>query len=441
MIMSRILIMFMVVTVTFAGCKKDSKAPLDSSALKISSLWPDNGQAAIIVTINGKNFSSNPAENTVKFNGVNAVVIEASATQLQVVTPADAGNGKVTITVNGQSAEGPVFTYKNAPASEYIVSTFAGDGTAGLLNGAAADAQFRNPEGLAIDLQGNIIVADRQNHTIRKISPDGQVSTVAGDGTAGYADGKGTAAKFSSPWKVAVDLQGNIIVADRDNFKIRRIAPDGTVSTLSGSTAGFADGAGSAAKFMQPLDVVADAQGNIYVADNTSHRIRKVTPSGVVTTLAGDGTAGYLDATGTQAKFRNPSGLSLDKQGNIIVADRINHRIRKITPAGVVSTVAGVGTTGLLDGDALYAKFADPYGIAVDADGNILVAELTNARIRKISPAGQVSTLAGSSAGFADGLSVNAKFNQPTDLEADAQGNIYVAEVTNHRIRMIRLIK
>ncbi|MNX74063.1 Serine/threonine-protein kinase PknD [compost metagenome] len=236
-------------------------------------------------------------------------------------------------------------------------------------------------------------------------------------------------------------MQGNIIVADRDNFKIRKITPDGTVSTLAGSTAGFADGIGNAAKFMQPLDVVADGEGNVYVADNTAHRIRKVTPSGTVTTLAGDGTAGFLDGTGTQAKFRNPSGLTLDQQGNIIVADRLNHRIRKITPAGIVTTVAGAGTTGLLDADVLTAKFADPYGVVVDATGNILVSELTNARIRKITSAGQVSTLAGSSAGFADGLSVNAKFNQPTDLDVDANGNIYVAEVTNHRIRMIRLIK
>ncbi|ACU03574.1 IPT/TIG domain-containing protein [Pedobacter heparinus] len=439
--MNRISIFIILATLLFTSCKKESKAPVTSAKLKITSLWPDNGQAAMIVTINGKNFSSNPAANIVKFNGVDAVVIEASATQLQVVSPSNAGNGKVTITLNGQSAEGPVFTYKAAPASEYIVSTFAGDGTAGLFNGAAADAQFRNPEGLAVDAQGNVIVADRQNHTIRKISPAGQVTTIAGDGTAGYADGTGTAAKFSSPWKLAIDPLGNIIVADRDNFKIRKIAPDGAVTTLAGSTAGFADGTGSAAKFMQPLDVVADAQGNIYVADNTAHRIRKVSPSGTVTTLAGDGTAGYLDATGVQAKFRNPSGLTVDQQGNIIVADRLNHRIRKITPAGTVSTIAGAGTTGLLDGDALTAKFADPYGVAVDAGGNILVAELTNARIRKITPVGQVSTLAGSSAGFADGLSVNAKFNQPTDLDIDAKGNIYVAEVTNHRIRMIRLIK
>ncbi|MNK28389.1 Serine/threonine-protein kinase PknD [compost metagenome] len=439
--MKRIFFFIILAILSVTSCKKDSKAPVTSTAIKITSLWPVNGQSAMIVTINGKNFSTDPAANIVKFNGVNAVVIEASSTQLQVVSPDNAGNGKVTVTLNGQSAEGPVFTYQEAPASEYIVSTFAGDGIAGLLNGAAADAQFRNPEGVAVDAQGNIIVADRQNHTIRKITQTGQVTTIAGDGTAGYTDGVGTYAKFNSPWKVAVDLQGNIIVADRDNFKIRKITPDGTVSTLAGSTAGFADGIGNAAKFMQPLDVVADGEGNVYVADNTAHRIRKVTPSGTVTTLAGDGTAGFLDGTGTQAKFRNPSGLTLDQQGNIIVADRLNHRIRKITPAGIVTTVAGAGTTGLLDADVLTAKFADPYGVVVDATGNILVSELTNARIRKITSAGQVSTLAGSSAGFADGLSVNAKFNQPTDLDVDANGNIYVAEVTNHRIRMIRLIK
>ncbi|TZF86549.1 hypothetical protein FW774_04365 (plasmid) [Pedobacter sp. BS3] len=342
---------------------------------------------------------------------------------------------------NNQTVEGPVYTYREAPVAEYIVSTYAGDGTAGLVNGPAASAEFRNPEGVAVDANGNIFVADRQNSVIRKISVDGVVSTYAGDGTAGYADGPAATAKFNLPWKLAIDAQGNIFVADRDNFKIRKISPDGIVSTLAGSTAGYADGSGAAAKFMQPLDVAVDAQGNVIVADNTGHRIRKVTPDGTVSTIAGDGTAGLVNGTGTAAKFKNPSGLTIDASGNILVADRLNHCIRKITPAGVVSTVAGSGTSGLLDGDALTAKFADPYGVAVDANGNILVAELTNARIRKITPNGIVSTLAGSSAGFADGLSTTAKFNQPTDLDTDAEGNIYVAEVTNHRIRKIRLIK
>lgn len=422
------------------SCKKDNTTVQVSTAPGITSIWPDNGPEMTIVIVNGKNFSTVPGENQVQFNGVDATVIEASQKQLQVVSPKGAGNGKVTITVHEQVAEGPVYTYSTPPPSEYLVSTFAGNGTAGLVNGSATDAAFRNPEGVAIDAQGNLIIADRQNHTIRKISTTGDVTTIAGDGTAGFADGAAATARFSSPWKVAVDNQGNIIVADRDNFKIRKITPAGVVSTLAGSTAGFADGTGAAAKFMQPLDVVADDQGNVYVADNTSHRIRKVTPAGVVTTLAGDGTAGYQDGTGTAAKFKNPSGLTLDLDGNIIVADRLNNRIRKITPAGVVTTVAGSGTSGLQEGDALTAKFADPYGVVVDAGGNILVAELTNARIRQITPAGQVSTLAGSSAGFADGLSNTAKFNQPTDLAVGSDGKIYVAEVTNHRIRMIRKI-
>lgn len=422
------------------GCKKDDTTVEVSTAPSITSIWPDNGPEMTIVIVNGKNFSTVPGENHVQFNGVDAPVIEASQKQLQVVSPKGAGNGKVTITVQQQAAEGPVYTYSTSPPSEYLVSTFAGNGTAGLVNGSATDAEFRNPEGIAIDAQGNLIIADRQNHTIRKISTTGNVITIAGDGTAGYADGAAATARFSSPWKVAVDNQGNIIVADRDNFKIRKITPAGVVSTLAGSTAGFADGTGAAAKFMQPLDVVADDQGNVYVADNTSHRIRKVTPAGVVTTLAGDGTAGYQDGAGTAARFKNPSGLTLDLDGNIIVADRLNNRIRKITPAGVVTTVAGSGASGLLEGDALTAKFADPYGVAVDANGNILVAELTNARVRQITPGGQVSTLAGSSAGFADGLSNTAKFNQPTDLAVGSTGKIYVAEVTNHRIRMIRKI-
>jgi len=439
--MKKLIIFLLYTGLLVIGCKEETEEPVPSSDLYITSLWPSGGTGAMIVTINGKHFDETVEGNSVQFNGVDAIVIEASDRQLQVVAPENGKTGKVTVSAHGQTVEGPVFTYQETPVAEYIVETYAGNGIAGWVNGPVSAAQFRNPEGVAVDAHGNIFVADRQNNLIRRITVDGTVSTYAGDGTAGYVDGPAATAQFNLPWKLAVDAAGNVFVADRNNFKIRKISPDGIVSTLAGSTAGYADGPGSAAQFMQPLDVAVDAEGNVIVADNTGHRIRKVTPAGMVSTLAGDGKAGFADGKGMEAKFRNPSGLTIDADGNIWVADRLNHRIRKITPDGMVSTVAGTGTAGLLDGDASAAKFADPYGIAVDVNGNVLVAELTNARIRKITPEGIVSTLAGSSAGFADGLSTTAKFNQPTDLDIDQAGNIYVAEVTNHRIRKIRLIK
>ena len=440
--MKKILSILLLCGLLFTACREDNPGPILLTALKVTSVWPSSGPGNIIVTINGRNFSKTVSDNKVTFSGTAGTVIEASPVQLLVVTPKNVTTGVVAVTVNGQSAEGPVFTYKEPvnTTSDYIVTTFAGDGTAGYKEGAGDAAQFKGPEGLAVDHQGNVIVADKSNNVIRKITPAGVVSTLAGDGTAGFADGTGKAAKFSSPWKVAIDNDNNVIVADRDNFKIRKITPAGEVSTIAGSVAGVQDGVGSGAKFNQPLDVAVDKLGNIYVADNTAHRIRKVTPTGAVTTLAG-GVAGAADGTGTAAQFKNPSGLTIDLDGNVIVADRINNKIRKVTPAGVVTTVAGTGVAGEQDGHAAEATFNNPYGVAVDQDGNILVADLSGARLRKITPQGEVSTLAGSGVGFADGLSAGAKFNQPTDLDVDADGNIYIADLSNNRIRKVRLVK
>ncbi|MNK28388.1 Serine/threonine-protein kinase PknD [compost metagenome] len=344
--------------------------------------------------------------------------------------------------VRNQPSDGTARTVANAwlvYISKVTASSYAGTGTPGLINGAKASARFDSPEGLAIDATGNIYIADKNNHVIRKINSAGTVSTFAGTGVAGFADGAGSSAKFNSPWKVAVDGSGNVYVADRDNFKIRKITSSGVVSTLAGSTAGYTDGTGSAAKFMQPLDVALDPSGNVIVADNTNHRIRKVTPSGVVTTVAGNGTAGYANGTGIAAQFKNPSGVAVDASGNIYVADRLNYRIRKITTAGVVSSLAGNGTSGTTDAVAASAKFSDPYGITVDASGNVYVADLISSRIRKIA-SGQVTTISGSIPGDKNGTSTVTRFNQPTDLVIDGTSNIYVADHTNNKIRLVKLI-
>uniref|UniRef100_UPI003743F19A hypothetical protein n=1 Tax=Psychroflexus aurantiacus TaxID=2709310 RepID=UPI003743F19A len=230
--------------------------------------------------------------------------------------------------------------------------------------------------------------------------------------TSGFADGTGRSAQFSKPYGVAVDASGTVYVADYNNHRIRKTTPAGVVSTLAGSTQGFADGTGSSAQFSKPYGVAVDASGNVYVADFNNHRIRKTTPAGVVSTLAGS-TSGFADGTGSSAQFSKPYGVAVDASGNVYVADFNNHRIRKTTPAGVVSTLAG-STQGFADGTGSSAQFNYPIGVAVDASGTVYVADANNHRIRKITPAGAVSTLAGSTYGFADGTGISAQFANPT---------------------------
>jgi len=248
--------------------------------------------------------------------------------------------------------------------------------------------------GVATDSAGNVYVAD-SNNTIRKITPAGAVSTLAGTpGVAGNADGTGVAARFNSPRGVATDSAGNVYVADSNNNTIRKITPAGAVSTLAGTAGvgGSADDTGAAARFYFPEGVATDSAGNVYVADSNNNTIRKITPAGVVTTLAGTaGVTGSTDATGAAASFNRPVGVATDSAGNVYVADSFNDTIRKITPAGAVSTLAGTAdVTGSTDATGAAASFNFPQGVATDSAGNVYVADSNNSTIRKITPAGAV---------------------------------------------------
>ena len=324
-------------------------------------------------------------------------------------------------------------------ANQGIVTTLAGSGVQGFANGTGTDAQFQWSYGLAVDSSKNVYVADGSNYRIRKITSSGVVSTFAGSGTEGTANGTGTGAQFSYTEGVAVDTSGTVYVADSSNNLIRKITSAGVVTTLAGSTQGSADGTGAGAQFYEPSDIVVDASGNLYVTDAENHRIRKVTQAGVVTTFAGSGAIGSADGTGTSAQFVYPESIAIDSTGNLFVADMFGNTIRKITTVGVVTTFAGSGVAGFADGTGTNAQFYSPAGIAIDSANNMYVADKSNNRIRKITPAGVVTTIAGSGvAGFADGTGTNAQFMTPTGIDVDSTGTLYVADAQNYRIRMIK---
>ena len=333
-----------------------------------------------------------------------------------------------------------------------IVSTLAGVvGNIGSVNGPRLEAKFAYPSGVAQDSLGNIFVADTVNNVVRMFDPDGQVSTIAGTGAYGLANGPGLSAAFALPSGIAVGPDDNVYLSDTYNHricKLTRPATEGlewTVTTLAGTgIAGFLNGAGSVAKFNYPYGLDLDASGNVYVADAVNNRIRKVTPAGAVTTFAGTGAAGFLDsATASLAKFDTPQGLVIVAKAGfpeiVCVADRGNHRIRAIaTSADAVGLVAGAVTT--LAGDGTTAIFNEPSGLAADSDRNVYVADEQNHRIRKVTPGGVVTTVAGSgTAGFLNGASAVAQFKAPTGLLVARDGTLAVADNENHLLRRVAI--
>ena len=337
-----------------------------------------------------------------------------------------------------------------------VIDTLAGTGWQGYDGdgGPAAGAAFRFPRGVAADVAGNVYVADPRDHRIRKIDAMGMISTLAGSGERGYSGDAGPAAeaRLDHPEGVAVDTAGNVYVADSANHRIRRIDATGMITTLAGSgERGYSGDARSAAeaRLAYPADVAADASGNVYVADSWNHCVRKIDGEGMITTLAGRGFPGYSGDGGqaSRAFLANPTAVAVDASGNVYVADNWNHRVRKIDRSGTISTLAGKGWQDDSGdgGPATAAALAYPVSVAAGPEGRVFVAtysfETLNHRVRQIDSSGMIAAYAGTGEeGYEGdgGPASESRLAYPTGIAADAAGNVYIADSRNARIRVVR---
>ncbi len=377
---------------------------------------------SVVTTLAGSTNSGsvNATGTNASFNGPQAVSVDGSGN----VYVADTGNNMVRkITSSG------------------AVSTLAGGTNFGSADGTGSSAQFWGPGAVALNGGGNLYVADYFNGTVRIVTTGGAVTTLAGSPSNASGDSQETNARFSFPHGLAADNATNIYVADTANHTIRKISATGVVSTLAGKAgvSGSMDGAAASALFSGPEALASDSAGNLYVADTANNTIRKIS-GGTVTTLAGSaGISGYIDGTGTNTLFNNPQGIVVDRSNNVYVADTMNFTIRKIS-GGVVTTLAGTaGTYGATDSTNGGALFNWPKGLAVDGSGNIYVADCLNHVIRQVTPSGAVSTIAGIAGlwGSADGTNGSARFLEPEAVMVDNATNVYVADSGNQTIRQI----
>ena len=373
-------------------------------------------------------------------NGVDKVDVPANATSVEFPTKViDPSKNPVSILAQPSfltkcelsNAAGTAIACR---AAVVTVSKLAGSGVIGRADGTGTAAQFADPIFVATDARGNAYVGDVDGYTVRKITAAGVVTTIAGTGLLGNTNGPAATASFSSPRGIALDAAGNIFVTDTGNKVVRKITPDGVVSTFAGSGAiGSADGVGTTASFSQQIvGIAADSVGNVFVGDYANNSVRKITSAGLVSTLAGNGVAAAVDGVGTAASLDLPRALAVDAVGNVFLTSlgTSNNLIRKITPAGVVTTLKLTFSTANVSFNAA--------GIAVDAAGNLYTTDQVNHRVNMIDKNGVVTTIAGlGTAGKLDGPGLSARFNAPIGIAIDSSGNLLIGEPGNFVVRKI----
>lgn len=331
-----------------------------------------------------------------------------------------------------------------------IISTVAGADHLSGDNGPATLATLYSPVKPAVDSQGNIYFADFGNNRVRKIDPNGVTTTVAGNGIVGYTGDNGPAASatLNYPSGVALDVVGNLYIADTYNAAVRKVNPAGVITTFAGNfyATGFGDGGlATSAGLYTPRAVAIDLAGNVFIADDTDNTIRKVTPDGKISTLVGqhNSPGGFSGDNGpaSAAALYNPQALAVDAQGNLYIADSSNGRIRKVALAGVITTIAGTGTPGMAGdgGPAVLAQLLRPVGIAFDSTGTIYITDSVANSVRRINIAGTIDLIAGGIAGYSGdgGPALNAAFYSPTGISVDSQNNLIVADTANNVIRKL----
>ncbi|MCC6231006.1 MAG: DUF839 domain-containing protein, partial [Verrucomicrobiales bacterium] len=321
------------------------------------------------------------------------------------------------------------------------VSRASGDPAPGDVVGPAAEARFNAPAGLAVDSQGRVYLADTDNHRIKCLKPDGQVLPIAGTGVPGFRDGPASEAQFQHPAGLALLTDGTLLIADQQNHLVRQLGPQATTSIAAGApTPGHVDGPRDVARFDQPTAFAVAGDGSVFLVEAGSHAIRRFTPEGNVETYAGSWNPGYADGPRLEARFSAPSGIAIDAEGNVYVTESRGHRVRRISTSGQVVTMAGTpeGIPGFIDGQGTNAWFHSPQAITLDAAGNLIIADTGNHALRHLTPAGTVTTLAGTGvAGSHDGLANTATFNAPAAIAVAPEGAIYVADTGNHLLRRI----
>jgi hypothetical protein len=404
--------------------------------ITIYSLMPVHGPYNTIDTLNGQGFDKLPAIDSIVLNGKKMTLISRTDAQIIVDVPRMAGTGPINIWSGGKMFQSPVFTYD----SILLVTTIAGTSQPGEVNGKGRNALFYYPAGIAVDHSGNIFVVDNGGSCIRKIDADTNVTTFAGPENLemAFADGTGSAARFSAPVGLCIDQQGFLYVADQFNYRIRKVSPAGVVTTFAGGgwnglpQSGGYDGAASSATFNYPVSVACDHAGNIYVADISNNKIRKITPQGMVSTFAGGDYYHYgtVDGVGTAALFYVPNEIASDSSGTLYTVDDDNHLLRKITPDGKVTTLLGpLAEPMLTDFSGTFS--AGP--LATDNHGNLFFA--ISDGIIKMSPDGTITPYATGGIGELDGPAKLATYRSITGIATDDAGSIYITD--NNRIRKI----